>query len=164
MGESTAKETSAEPAAVRKAQDNFHWQGVEQLPYKEADAATFKSTSRQTLFSDPRLPAELRYFEIAPGGFSTLERHAHMYAVMVLRGEGHCLVGNIIHALKPFMRSSHLILSRSSRGSGISSAPDPCSPWDSYVLSMPAEPQLPSAEELAQLKANPTIETFLMGY
>ncbi|TMK03528.1 MAG: cupin domain-containing protein [Alphaproteobacteria bacterium] len=71
----------------------FRWDGVEELPYKEDDRALFKSVTRQVLFADPKLYGELRYFEVAPGGYSTLERHQHMHAVMILRGRGHCLVG-----------------------------------------------------------------------
>jgi quercetin dioxygenase-like cupin family protein len=56
--------------------------------------------SRQILFSDPALDAELRYFEVAPGGFSTLERHEHMHAVMVLRGRGECLVGREVRKIE----------------------------------------------------------------
>ena len=72
---------------------DFAWEGVARLPYKEADGVPFKAISRQTLFSDTRLSGELRYFEIEPGGFSTLERHAHMHGVMILRGGGQCLIG-----------------------------------------------------------------------
>ena len=64
------------------------------LPYKEDERALFKAITRQVLFSDPELAGELRYFEVAPGGFSTLERHEHMHAVLILRGRGHCLVGD----------------------------------------------------------------------
>jgi hypothetical protein len=66
------EETSA-VMPLRKAAPSFAWEGVDRLPYKEADAASFKAISRQTLFSDARLNGELRYFEIEPGGFSTLE-------------------------------------------------------------------------------------------
>src|SRR4051794_22051501 len=80
------------PALHRKARD-FRWEHVEELPYKEDNRALFKSITRQVLFSDPQLQGELRYFEIAPGGFSTLERHEHMHAVLILRGNGRCLIG-----------------------------------------------------------------------
>jgi mannose-6-phosphate isomerase-like protein (cupin superfamily) len=39
----------------------------------------------------------LRYFEVAPGGWTTLERHEHVHAVMVIRGHGQCLVGDRAH-------------------------------------------------------------------
>ncbi|HET9578953.1 MAG TPA: cupin domain-containing protein, partial [Usitatibacter sp.] len=32
--------------------------------------------------------------EVAPGGWTTLERHEHVHAVMVIRGSGQCLVGD----------------------------------------------------------------------
>jgi hypothetical protein len=67
----------------RKAK-HYRWEGVDELPYKEDDRALFKSITRQVLFSDPEMHGELRYFEVAPGGFSTLERHEHMHAVLIL--------------------------------------------------------------------------------
>src|SRR5437660_11732550 len=84
----------------RKAKD-YRWEGVEELPYKEDDRALFKSVTRQVLFADPHLHGEFRYFEVAPGGFSTLERHQHMHAVMILRGRGHCLVGAEVRPVEP---------------------------------------------------------------
>src|SRR5215216_134767 len=85
----------------RKARDDFRWEGVDQLPYKEDERALFKSITRQVLFADPELHGELRYFEVAPGGFSTLERHQHMHAVLILRGSGHCLVGQAVRPIAP---------------------------------------------------------------
>ena len=50
--------------------------------------------TRQVLFESEDLPAQLRYFEVAAGGWTTLERHEHVHAVMVIRGEGKALVGD----------------------------------------------------------------------
>ena len=91
--------TSRAKSIHRKAKD-YRWEGVAELPYKEDDRALFKSITRQVLFADPQLHGELRYFEVAPGGFSTLERHQHMHAVMILRGRGHCLVGEEVRAVE----------------------------------------------------------------
>ena len=33
-------------------------------------------------------------------GYSTLERHAHVHGVMILRGHGHCLVGSEVRPVK----------------------------------------------------------------
>ena len=64
-------------------------------PYKEDERALFRAIYlAMVLFSDPAMAGELRYFEVAPGGFSTLERHEHMHGVLILRGRGHCLVGD----------------------------------------------------------------------
>jgi mannose-6-phosphate isomerase-like protein (cupin superfamily) len=80
--------------------DGFRWEGVPVLDYKE-EGSHFRTISRQILFEGgPKLGAELRYFEIAPGGHSTLERHDHIHSVMIIRGGGACLVGDAIHPLR----------------------------------------------------------------
>ena len=85
---------AADNPLVRKHSGDFHWQGVEVLKYKQDGAAPFKDVTRQVLFDSGNPPAQLRYFEVAPGGFTTLERHEHVHAVMVIRGHGQCLVGD----------------------------------------------------------------------
>jgi quercetin dioxygenase-like cupin family protein len=84
---------------VRKATDGFHWQGVDVLAYKQDAAAPFKDVTRQVLFDTARPAAQWRYFEVAPGGHTTLERHEHVHAVLVIRGSGRCLVGDEAHDL-----------------------------------------------------------------
>jgi len=78
---------------VRRHAGDFHWDGVEVLRYKQDASAPFKDVTRQVLFDDSTLAAQLRYFEVAPGGWTTLERHEHVHNVMVIRGKGRCLVG-----------------------------------------------------------------------
>jgi quercetin dioxygenase-like cupin family protein len=72
---------------------DFRWDTVEALHYKEDGTAPFKDVTRQVLFSQPDQACELRYFEVAPGGFSTLERHRHTHAVLILRGRGTVRLG-----------------------------------------------------------------------
>jgi mannose-6-phosphate isomerase-like protein (cupin superfamily) len=78
---------------VRKHDGTFHWEGVEVLQYKQEGSAPFRDVTRQVLFDDPSIATQLRYFEVAPGGWTTLERHEHVHNVMVIRGRGRCLVG-----------------------------------------------------------------------
>ncbi len=79
----------------------FRWEDVRVLAYKEGGGTHFKSITRQVLFEEcGPAGAELRYFEIAPGGHSTLERHEHVHSVMVLRGRGQALVGQEIHSVE----------------------------------------------------------------
>ena len=80
---------------VRKHDGTFHWEGVEVLRYKDEGAAPFKDVTRQVLFDDASMATQLRYFEVAPGGWTTLERHEHVHNVMVIRGRGRCLVGDM---------------------------------------------------------------------
>ncbi|MDE2112377.1 MAG: cupin domain-containing protein [Alphaproteobacteria bacterium] len=79
--------------------DAFRWEGTDLLAYKEEGSAPFKAITRQTLFRDPAIKCELRYFEMAPGGYSTLERHEHMHAVLILRGRGECLIGDTVYKI-----------------------------------------------------------------
>ncbi len=79
---------------VRKHSGDFHWEAVDVLKYKQDDDAPFRDVTRQVLFDSTDPPAQLRYFEVAPGGYTTLERHEHVHAVMVIRGSGQCLVGD----------------------------------------------------------------------
>lgn len=73
---------------------NYRWRGVDLLRYKVADTAPFRDITRQVLFAQPDQACELRYFEIAPGGYSTLERHRHTHAVLILRGHGTVRIGD----------------------------------------------------------------------
>ena len=76
---------------------DFHWESVPVLAYKE-DGGRFKDVTRQVLFSGAAgLPCQLRYFEVSPGGHSSLERHEHVHCVMILRGEGDVLIGDDVH-------------------------------------------------------------------
>jgi quercetin dioxygenase-like cupin family protein len=76
-----------------KHKAGFTWENVSVLKYKE-EGTHFKAITRQILFDGNKdLPGQLRYFEIAPGGHSTLERHDHIHAVMIIRGSGKALIG-----------------------------------------------------------------------
>ena len=85
---------SGDHPLVRRHSGDFHWQDVDVLAYKQDPGVPFKDVTRQVLFGGAELPAQLRYFEVAPGGHTTLERHNHVHAVMVIRGKGQCLVGD----------------------------------------------------------------------
>jgi quercetin dioxygenase-like cupin family protein len=77
---------------IVKTTGDFKWEGVDVLPYKE-DGNMFRDVTRQVMFEGTGdLPVEFRYFEVGPGGHSTLERHEHQHAVMVIRGRGRVLV------------------------------------------------------------------------
>lgn len=79
---------------VRRTDGTFHWEGVEVREYKQEGSAPFRDVTRQVLFEPEGLPAQLRYFQVAAGGWTTLERHEHVHAVMVIRGRGRALVGD----------------------------------------------------------------------
>jgi mannose-6-phosphate isomerase-like protein (cupin superfamily) len=140
----------------RKAK-GYRWEGVAELPYKEDDRALFKAITRQVLFSDPELKGELRYFEVAPGGFSTLERHEHMHAVMILRGRGHCLVGREV---KPIATRDLVTVPAMTWHQFRATQGEPLG----FLCMVNAErdkPQLPSAQDVAELSADAGVAAFL---
>src|SRR6266478_5145452 len=143
--------------AHRAATGDFRWDGVEMRPYKEDERALFKTITRQVLFSDPNMAGELRYFEVAPGGFSTLERHEHMHGVLILRGRGHCLVGSEV---RPIETRDLVTVPPMTWHQFRATAGEPLG-FLCMVNAARDKPQLPSAEELAALQRNAKIAAFL---
>ena len=137
--------------------DGFRWEGVEHKPYKEDDRALFADISRQTLFSRPDLAGELRYFEVGPGGFSTLERHEHVHAVLILRGGGQALVGSQVLALG----QNDLVTVPPMTWHQFRAQADQPLGFLCMVDAVRDKPQLPSDEDLARLMADPMVATFL---
>jgi quercetin dioxygenase-like cupin family protein len=142
---------------VRRFRDAFRWEDVERMPYKEESVAPFKAISRQVLFADPALRCELRYFEMEPGGYSTLERHEHVHAVMILRGRGQSLLGDEVHPVEAFdlvtIPSMTWHQFRASEGEALG-----------FLCMVNAErdkPRLPSEAEIAAMRRDPAIAAFL---
>lgn len=142
---------------LRKAAPGCRWEGVEPMQYKQEGSAPFRDITRQVLFDDPALAAQVRYFEMQPEGYSTLERHQHMHAVMILRGSGRCLVGDRVFDV--------------AQGDLVSI---PAMAWHQFratngeplgflcvVNSERDRPQLPDDAELRALHDNPAISGFI---
>ena len=129
------------------------------LEYKAGDEAPFKDVTRQTLFARPDLAGELRYFEIAPGGHSTLERHEHAHAVMVLRGRGCCLVGQATYAIG----SHDLVAVPAMTWHQFRASADDVLGFLCMVDCGRDRPQLPTPEQLRDLRSIPAVAAFLDG-
>jgi mannose-6-phosphate isomerase-like protein (cupin superfamily) len=149
-------ETNPKPSVHRKAQDDYRWQEVDLLPYKEDGRALFKSITRQTLFAHPELDGELRYFEVAPGGFSTLERHEHMHGVLILRGSGQCMVGDDIRDIGT---NDLVTVPAMTWHQFRATAGEPLG-FLCMVNARRDKPQLPSPEEVSRLRDDPQIAAF----
>jgi quercetin dioxygenase-like cupin family protein len=141
---------------VRRFQD-FRWEDTDLLAYKEEGAAPFKAITRQTLFRDPALKGELRYFEMAAGGYSTLERHQHMHAVLILRGAGECLVGDTVYkiAANDLVSIAPLTWHQFRANAGVPLG------FLCLVNVERDKPQLPTAADIETLSADPQIAAFL---
>lgn len=147
------------PDDVRKAHQDFTWEGVETLAYKQDGSAPFRDITRQVLFHDPNLACELRYFEMAPGGYSTLERHQHMHGVTILRGHGRCLVGDRVFDVGP----RDLVTIPSWTWHQFKADKSEPMGFLCMVNTDRDRPVLPTETEMAELRGNPVIAEFLDG-
>lgn len=135
----------------------YEWEGVERRAYKDELDAPFRSVTRQTLFARDDLAGELRYFEVAPGGYSTLERHRHVHAVMILRGKGRALVGDATFAVQAYdlvtvaPRTWHQFRAGDEAPLG----------FLCMVDAARDRPELPGADEIERMRADPAIAAFL---
>lgn len=79
---------------VIRFKDGFDWADVPLENYK-ADSATWKGITRRELAGKrgESTKFHVRYFEIQPGGFSTLEKHVHEHVVIPIRGVGEAQAG-----------------------------------------------------------------------
>jgi S-methyl-1-thioxylulose 5-phosphate methylthiotransferase len=82
--------------AVHRRQPDGSWQGVPTRPYGTAGR-------RHELIgpADGAPHYRLRYFELAPGERSTLERHEHDHGVVIQHGRARVTLGDDTHELGP---------------------------------------------------------------
>ncbi len=144
---------------LRKALAGNRWQGVDRRAYKDDPTTPYRGVTRQVLASSADLKGELRYFEVAPGGWTTLERHQHAHAVTILSGGGRALVGREIFEIGPLDLVTvppwawHQFRASQDRPLG-------------FLCMVDAErdrPQLPTAEERAAMEQDPHVARFLAG-
>jgi len=143
------------PGPLRRHLGGQRWEGVAVEAYKAA-GEPFCGVTRQVLFgADGR--SELRYFEVEPGGWTTLERHAHVHQVLVLRGRGRALVGERLVELAPLdalavpPRTWHQLRAAEEEPLG-------------FLCLVDRErdrPERPGPEDLAALRACPELAAFL---
>ncbi len=84
--------------------DRFAWAGRPPSAYKASPELPFQGVTRHELIgpSGERTAFDLRYFQIAPGGFTSRERHAHTHTIICLRGRGTIEREGQLQELKPF--------------------------------------------------------------
>lgn len=89
------------PLIARFDPARFRWKGFPSVPYKATARGplAWRGVERFVLVGGMDEPTafQLRYFEIAPGGYSSLEQHRHAHAVLVLRGRGRVRIGSTEH-------------------------------------------------------------------
>jgi ribulose-bisphosphate carboxylase large chain len=73
---------------------NFTWQGIKTEKYK-TEGSNWAGIIRKILIGNHNESTKfhVRYFEIAPGGYSSFEKHKHEHVVVAIRGKGKVLCG-----------------------------------------------------------------------
>ncbi len=90
---------------IFKYKGNFRWSGVKTEKYKQKDGGqgnkNWSAIARNVLIGNHGETSKfhLRYFEIAPSGYSSLERHRHEHVVVCIRGKGKVLIGEKSHTI-----------------------------------------------------------------
>ncbi len=154
----TGETASASAAPIRQF-DDYRWQQVDLKVYKEDGRDLFRDVTRQVLFSRSDLAGELRYFQVAPNGYTTLERHEHVHAVLILRGSGRALIGDTVAAFA----TNDLITVPPMIWHQFRASPHEPMGFLCMVDAIRDKPQLPSAEDLARFEADAAIAAFLAG-
>ena len=79
---------------IYRYKGNFRWSGVKTEKYKQKDSTqkdkNWSAIARNVLIGNQGETCKfhLRYFEIEPNGYSSLERHRHEHVVVCIRGRG----------------------------------------------------------------------------
>src|SRR3990170_8165892 len=88
------KKSVINKSRLYKHKGNFTWKGIKTEKYKTV-VADWKNIIRRVLTGSHNESTKfhLRYFEIAPGGYSSFEKHKHEHVVVGIRGKGKVLCG-----------------------------------------------------------------------
>jgi ribulose-bisphosphate carboxylase large chain len=101
---SSSETPAAPPAEAPRSRvlrfQAFRWEGADVQGYKPG-AGPWCGIERAALVGGrgEGTAFHVRYFEIAPGGYSSREHHRHEHVVVVLRGRGEVELGGAAHPL-----------------------------------------------------------------
>ena len=93
-------------STVLKHRGGCSWKGITPDVYKKGGDGTQKtdwtSVARHLLVAGERgerTKFHLRYFEVSPGGYTSLETHRHEHVVVAIKGRGKVRLGRRLHKL-----------------------------------------------------------------
>ena len=143
---------------IQKLKD-FDWKSIETLTYKDEDGnPSFKDVSRKKIFCEATPEGlEVRYFEVKPGGHTTLEKHEHTHIVIPIRGKGSCLVGDEVFEIK----CNDVVYVPSWDWHQFRAAQDEYLGFLCMVKVDRDRPTLPTEKEIEELKRNPSVASFI---
>ena len=87
---------------IQRFQDHTQagFPGVDFTSYKD-EPGTWVAVTRRVLAEPGQTKFETRYFEVAPGGYTSYEKHGHEHVVVVLQGSGKVKLGTETHEIGP---------------------------------------------------------------
>ena len=134
------------------------WDDVAIEGYQPGDDPGGTGVSRHTIVggrkadaAEPGPAMELRYFELQPGAASRLEKHEHEHYVIVRRGDGYAVIGDVAAEISEGdvvyvgALQLHQFVNRGDAPFGFYCMVDACRDYS----------QQPSPEELDRLAASP---------
>ena len=134
---------------------NYRWD-VPTLEYK-TEGTGFRAIHRQTLIGEAEDEARLnfvtRYFEIQPGGYSSLEHHEHPHSVVILRGSGEVVLHDRVEPIS----AQDCVYVAPHEWHQIHATGDEPLGFLCVVDRNRDRPQTPSDDELADLRENPAL-------
>ncbi len=100
IGDPSRAEPRPTGSRILRWQPGFRWEGAPVIAYKAA-GEHWGGVARTPLVGEEgeQTAFHVRYFEIAPGGFSSLEHHRHEHVVIVVRGRGEVRLGGAVQQL-----------------------------------------------------------------
>ena len=90
----TISKKQKEKNRIYRHNGDYTWTGIKTEQYKP-ERDNWSSIVRRVLIGGhgEKTKFHVRYFEIAPGGSSSFEKHRHEHVVIVVRGKGHIMIG-----------------------------------------------------------------------
>lgn len=136
--------------------ESFSWLGVAAASYaaENSDGAgrSWRDTSRHIIKGrEEGGRFDVRYFEVAEGGFTSLECHEHIHSVICVRGQGYAVVGETVADIEPF---DHIYVPPQTAHQFVNSGSEPFG-FLCIVDSERDRPRALTAAELAALRTNP---------
>jgi quercetin dioxygenase-like cupin family protein len=80
-------------SAIHRHRGQYDWEGVSLDHYPPEKEMKGVSVRWLIGAAEGAPNFALRYFEIEPGGWSSLDQHAHEHGVFILKGQGQVLLG-----------------------------------------------------------------------
>lgn len=92
---SIKKKEGSSKSRILRFKEGFRWTSVKRERYKE-EKKGWSSVIRMALTGDhgESTKFSLRYFEISPQGFTSLEKHRHEHVIICIRGRGRIVIDN----------------------------------------------------------------------